>query len=147
MINLLYGVIAGAVIPPVVTPPPPPPPPPPPTCTPTCGAWSYTYGEWSGYSPCSNGTQTRTRTVSGTRTCTASDCSTYQETSTNPAVLGLSAEATSETIACGTTTTWYCRTNTGATFTSTSDQTGGEPCVSYTRCLTSGYPSTPQVPC
>ena len=56
---------------------------PPPTCTPTCGSWSYTYGDWSAWSTCSGGTQSRSRTVSGTRTCTASNCSTYTETSSS----------------------------------------------------------------
>lgn len=136
IMSFLFGVIAASYD--TTTPPPPPPPPPPPTCTPTCGAWSYTYGEWSGYSPCVGGTQSRTRTVTGTRICTASNCSTYTETSST---------TETESQACGTTTTWYCRTNTGSTFTSTTDQTGGEPCVSWTVCSTTSYPSTPQVPC
>lgn len=134
--NFLIGVIAASYN--VSVPPPPPPPPPPPTCTPTCSSPTVTYGEWSGYSPCSGGKTSRSRTQTTTQTCTASDCSTY--TTTNTVTI-------TEEIDCGTSETWYCRTNTGSTFTSTSDQTGGEPCVSWTVCSTTTYPSTPQVPC
>lgn len=136
--SFLFGVIAASYD--TTTPPPPPPPPPPPTCTPTCGAWSYTYGEWSAYSACVDSLQSRTRTVSGTRTCTASDCSTYTETSSS---------TETETQACTppSSTTWYCTTDTGSQFTSSSDQSGGVACVSYTACSTSGYPSTPNIPC
>jgi len=136
MLNLLYGVISASYT--VAAAPPPVTPPLPPTCTPTCGGWSYTYGDWSGYSPCSGGTQSRTRTVTGTRTCTASDCSTYTETSST---------TQTESQSCGVSETWYCTTNTGGHFVSSSDVSGGEPCVSYTVCSTGGYPGTPQVPC
>ena len=64
-----------------------------------------------------------------------------------PTCTETSSTTETESQACGTTTTWYCRTNTGSTFTSSSDQTGGEPCVSWTVCSTTSYPSTPQVPC
>ena len=50
-------------------------------CTPSCGAWSYTYTAWSAWSTCATGTQTRTRTANGTRTCILTDCSTNIETS------------------------------------------------------------------
>lgn len=143
MLNLLYGIIASAYN--VTAAPPPVTPPPPPTCTVTCGQWSITYGEWSGYSPCSNGTQTRTRTVSGTRTCTASDCSTYSQTSNEPTVLGLSASATSETIACTPTTTWYCTTSYGNRYTSSTDVSFTGTCEQTVSCSTSGYPVSP--PC
>lgn len=136
MLNLLYGVISASYT--VVAAPPPVTPPPPPTCTATCGSWSYTYGDWSGWSVCSGGTQSRTRTVTGTQTCTASNCSTYTNTST-------STESQSQS--CSSGTTWYCTTNTGGHFTSDSDVSGGTPCVSYTSCSTTGYPSTPLVPC
>jgi hypothetical protein len=137
--SFLFGVIAASYD--TTVPPTPPPPPPPPTCTPTCGAWSVTVGEWSEYSTCVNNTQTRTRTVSGTRTCTASDCSTYTETSSDPTVLGVEA---SQSQACSSpppTTTWYCTTFNGGTYTSTSDVS--ESCV--VSCSTSGYPGN--VPC
>ena len=52
-------------------------------CTPSCGAWSYTYTTWSTWSTCATGTQTRTRTANGTRTCILADCSTNIETSSN----------------------------------------------------------------
>jgi uncharacterized protein (TIGR02145 family) len=52
-------------------------------CTPSCGAWSYTYTAWSAWSTCATGTQTRTRTANGTRTCILTDCSTNIETSSN----------------------------------------------------------------
>ena len=135
--SFLFGVIAASYD---TTPPPsPPPPPPPPTCTPTCGAWSYTYSDWSGWSPCVGGTQSRTRTVTGTRTCTASNCSTYTETSST---------TESQSQSCGTTTTWYCTRSNGQMFTSTTDQSSVDPCVSAVTCSTSlPYPSTPQVPC
>ena len=131
--SFLFGVIAASYD--TTTPPPPPPPPPPPTCTPTCGAWSYTYGEWSAYSACVNNTQSRTRTVSGTRTCQASDCSIYTETT---------SYTETESQACSSpppTTTWYCTTILGGTYTSTSDVS--EACV--VACSTSGYPG--EVPC
>lgn len=118
--------------------------PPPPTCTPVCGAWSYTYGAWSGWSACSGGTQTRTRTVTGTRTCTASNCSTYTETSSS---------TETESQSCGTT--WYCSYvfNNGfeeweyGQFTSSIDQTGTAGCSSKTACSTAGYPAYPSPPC
>jgi uncharacterized protein (TIGR02145 family) len=50
-------------------------------CTAVCGPWSYTYTPWSAWSTCVGGTQSRTRTVDGTRTCTLDDCSTYIDTS------------------------------------------------------------------
>ena len=50
-------------------------------CTPSCGAWSYTYTAWSAWSTCDAETQTRTRTANGTRTCILVDCSTNIETS------------------------------------------------------------------
>jgi hypothetical protein len=141
--SFLFGVIAASYD--TTTPPPPPPPPPPPTCTPTCGAWSYTYGEWSAYSECVNNTQSRTRTVNGTRTCQASDCSIYTETSTS---------TETESQACTSpppTTTWYCTYNSIfagiGNYTSTSDQSGTTECVQATSCSTSGYPSAPAIPC
>ena len=136
--SFLFGVISGAYDNSVVTPPTPPPPPPPPTCTPTCGAWSYTYGSWSGWSVCSGGSQTRTRTVSGTRTCTASDCSTYTETSST---------TETETQSCSTGPTWYCTTSYGSRYTSDSDQSTVVPCSYTVTCSTGGYPSTPLVVC
>jgi uncharacterized protein (TIGR02145 family) len=54
-----------------------------PVCTPSCEAWSYTYTAWSAWSTCATGTQTRTRTANGTRTCILADCSTNIETSSN----------------------------------------------------------------
>jgi hypothetical protein len=45
------------------------------------------------------------------------------------------------------TETWYCTTNTGSQFTSSTDQSSVNPCVSATTCSTSGYPGTPLVPC
>jgi uncharacterized protein (TIGR02145 family) len=52
-------------------------------CTPSCGAWSYTYTAWSAWDTCAAGTQSRTRTANGTRTCILADCSTNIETSSN----------------------------------------------------------------
>ena len=52
-------------------------------CTPSCGAWSYTYTAWSAWDTCTAGTQSRTRTANGTRTCILVDCSTNIETSSN----------------------------------------------------------------
>ncbi len=146
--SFLFGVIAASYD--TSVPPPPPPPPPPPTCTPTCGAWSVTVGEWSEYSTCVNNTQTRTRTVSGTRTCTASDCSTYTETSSDPVVLGVAA---SESQACSSpppSTTWYCSTTTfsgTSNFTSPSDVPNSVECVSNTVCSLSGYPGYSDIIC
>ena len=131
--SFLFGVIAASYD--TTTPPPPPPPPPPPTCTPSCGPCSYSYGEWSAWSTCVSGTQTRTRTVTCTQICTASDCSTYTQTSTS---------TETESQSCSTPpppTTWYCTTITGGQYTSTTDVS--EPCVVY--CSTSGYPGN--VPC
>ena len=54
-----------------------------PVCTPSCGAWSYTYTAWSAWDTCAAGTQSRTRTANGTRTCILADCSTNIETSSN----------------------------------------------------------------
>jgi hypothetical protein len=113
--------------------------PPAPTCTASCGSWTYTYGAWSDWGTCSaGGTQTRTRTVTGSRTCTATDCSTYTETSST---------TETGTQSCTPTTVWYCKTNTGSTFTSSTDQSSNVPCVSRTVCSTSGYPSTPLLIC
>lgn len=156
MIHFLYGVLSGAYVvpsPPPPGPPPPPPPPPPdppagppaPGCTPSCGAYSYTYGAWSAWSACSSGTQTRTRTVTGTRTCTAADCSTYTETTTS---------TETESQACSTVT-WYCSYvfNNGfeeweyGRFTSSIDQSGINGCSSSVSCSTSGYPGYPSPPC
>ena len=142
MLNYLFGVIAASYN--TAAAPPPEPPPPPPTCTPVCGAWSYTYGDWSGWSACTGGTQTRTRTVTGTRTCTASNCSTYTETSSS---------TETESQSCGTT--WYCSYvfNNGfeeweyGQFTSSIDQTGTVGCSSKTACSTAGYPAYPSPPC
>jgi hypothetical protein len=114
--------------------------PPPPTCTPVCGAWSYTYGTWSGWSSCAGGTQTRTRTVTGTRTCTASNCSTYTETSSS---------TETESQSCGTV--WYCTTSyyTGGSsnFTSSSDVSATVDCNYVTNCSLTGYPGQANVPC
>ena len=141
--SFLFGVIAASYD--TTTPPTPPPPPPPPTCTPTCGAWSYTYGEWSAYSACSGGTQSRTRTVNGSRTCQASDCSIYTETSST---------TETESQACETpppVTTWYCTYNSiyagVGNYTDTSDQSSVTECVQATSCSTSGYPGAPAIPC
>lgn len=76
-----------------------------PSCTPSCGAWSYTYGAWSAYSACSGGTQSRTRTVTGTRTCQASDCSYYNETSSTTETETQSCGATP---CCQDTGGYYC---------------------------------------
>ena len=137
MLDFLYGIIAGGYNTTVA--PPPEPPPPPPTCTPVCGAWSYTYGSWSGWSACSGGTQTRTRTVSGTRTCTASNCSTYTETSST---------TETESQSC---TVWYCSSweygsgypNYGSKsqYTSATDQSTDIACAVSIRCSTTGYPA------
>ena len=132
--SFLFGVIAASYD--TSTPPPPPPPPPPPTCTPTCGSWSYTYSAWSDWSTCSGGTQTRTRTVSGSRTCTASDCSSYVETSST---------TETESQSCTPTTTWYCTTALGGRYTSSSDQTFYGDCYTTVVCSTGGYPANP--PC
>ena len=135
--SFLCGVIAASYD--TTTPPPPPPPPPPPTCTPACGACSYTYGEWSAWSTCVSGTQTRTRTVTCTQICTASDCSTYTQTSTS---------TETESQACETPpppTTWYCTTAFGSNYTSTSDVSFTGECNVTVACSTSGYPSPP--PC
>lgn len=142
MTSELLGIIASAYT--TVTPAPPTPPPPvpptPPSCTPSCGAWSYTYGAWSAYSECSNGTQTRTRTVTGTRTCTASDCSTYTETSTS---------TETESQSCSTVT-WYCSATTyGGSqyrYTSSTDDSVTTPCVHAISCSTGGYPGYPGDP-
>ena len=64
IMSFLFGVIAASYD--TTTPPTPPPPPPPPTCTPVCSSPTVTYGEWSGYSPCVDNTQSRTRTVTTT---------------------------------------------------------------------------------
>ena len=103
-----------------------------PTCTPTCGSWSYTYGSWSSWSACSGGTQTRTRTVSGSRTCTASDCSTYTETSST---------TETESQSCTPTTTWYCTTIGGGHYTSSTDDSS----ICSVYCSTTGFPGS--VPC
>jgi hypothetical protein len=135
--SFLFGVIAASYD--TTVPPTPPPPPPPPTCTPTCGAWSYTYGEWSAYSACVDSIQTRTRTVSGTRTCTASDCSTYTETSST---------TETESQACSSPpppVTWYCTTAYGGRYTSSTDVSFTGECEVTVACSTSGYPSNP--PC
>ena len=134
--SFLFGVIAASYD--TSTPPPPPPPPPPPTCTPACGPYSYTTsdGPYSNpaWSSCVDGTQTRTnsfvRTTTGTATCTASDCSTFTTSNT-----------TTETIyvpqSRDCSTTWYCTTQSGGRYTSSTDVT--EPCV--VTCSTSGYPN------
>ena len=135
--SFLFGVIAASYD--NTVPPPPPPPPPPPTCTPTCGAPTVTYGEWSAYSACVNNSQSRTRTVTSTSICTASDCSTYTQTTTS---------TETETQACVSPpppTTWYCTTAFGGTYTSTSDVSFTGECNVTVACLTSGYPSPP--PC
>ena len=135
--SFLFGVIAASYD--TTTPPTPPPPPPPPTCTPICGACSYTYGEWSAYSACVGGTQTRTRTVTCTQICTASDCSTYTQTSTT---------TETESQACETPpppTTWYCTTAFGSNYTSSTDVSFTGECNETVACSTSGYPSAP--PC
>jgi hypothetical protein len=132
--TFLFGVIAAAYDNSV--PPPPPPPPPPPTCTPTCGACSYTYGDWSAWSTCVDGTQTRTRTVTCTQVCTASDCSTYTQTSTT---------TETESQACAPTVTWYCTTAFGSNYTSSTDVSFTGECNETVACSTSGYPSPP--PC
>ena len=131
--SFLFGVIAASYD--NTVPPTPPPPPPPPTCTPTCGACSYTYGDWSAWSTCVSGTQTRTRTVTCTQICTASDCSTYTQTSTS---------TETESQSCSSpppTTTWYCTTFNGGRYTSATNVS--EDCVVY--CLTTQYPDN--VPC
>ena len=143
--SFLFGVIAASYD--TSTPPPPPPPPPPPTCTPTCGAWSYTYGDWSAYSSCVNNVQTRTRTVTGTRTCTASDCSTYTESSSS---------TESESQACSSpppAETWYCSVTeseggntTQYQYTTTSNATICSATFAIS-CSTSGYPGYPTLPC
>jgi hypothetical protein len=135
--SFLFGVIAASYD--TTTPPPPPPPPPPPTCTPTCGACSYTYGDWSDWSICSGSTQTRTRTVTCTQICQASDCSIYTQTSTS---------TETESRACETPpppTTWYCTTAFGSNYTSSSDVSFTGECNETVACSTSGYPSAP--PC
>lgn len=140
MLNYLFGVIAASYN--TAAAPPPEPPPPPPSCTPVCGAWSYTYGAWSGWSACTGGTQTRTRTVTGTRTCTASNCSTYTETSTT---------TETESQSCGTV--WYCSSYTeyfGSNFsqyTSSFDDSrcADAPIPFKIVCSTSGYPPYPSV--
>jgi hypothetical protein len=135
--SFLFGVIAASYD--TTTPPPPPPPPPPPTCTPVCGDWSYTYGEWSAYSECVNNVQTRSRTVNGSRTCQASDCSIYTETT---------SYTETESQACSSpppTETWYCTTAFGGRYTSSTDVSRTGECEVTVACSTSGYPSNP--PC
>lgn len=160
MIHFLYGVLSSAYVVPAPPPPPPPPPSPPPGppppppeppappagppspgCTPSCGAYTYTYGAWSDWSACSGGTQTRTRTVTGTRTCTAANCSTYTETTTS---------TETESQACGTQT-WYCSENFADFFYTQSTTTydaSYESCEPHFKrvCSTSGYPAYPTLP-
>ena len=135
--SFLFGVIAASYD--TTTPPPPPPPPPPPSCTPTCGACSYTYGAWSDWSVCSGGTQSRTRTVTCTQTCVNAYCDVYTITS---------SYTESESQSCSTpppTTTWYCTTAFGSNYTSSSDVSFTGECNVTVACSTSGYPSPP--PC
>jgi hypothetical protein len=141
--SFLFGVIAASYD--NTVPPPPPPPPPPPVCTPVCGEWSYTYGEWSAYSECVNNVQTRSRTVNGSRTCQASDCSIYTETT---------SYTETESQACSSpppTETWYCSVSAffygQYRYTSTTDNSGNVPCDEATSCSTSGYPDYPLIPC
>jgi len=106
--------------------------PPPPTCT-YSQTSSTTYGAWTEYGPCVNGSTYRTRQVTTTTTTTNTNCSTTTTSTT--------VTSPPDYAPCTVAATWYCTTYSGGHYVSSTDNS--ESCVVY--CSTSGYPGN--VPC
>lgn len=110
--------------------------PPPPTCT-YSQTSSTTYGSWTEYGPCINGSQSRTRQETTTTTTTYTNCTT-ETTSTTVTSLP-------DPRSCTTPTIWYCTTAYGSNYISNTNVSFTGECNVTVACSTSGYPPSP--PC